>query len=293
MNTIFNRRFLFLFILLLINLFTWWIIIDFLVSQDKVAFLNVGQGDAELIHHQAGNILIDAGPNNTILFELSKVLPFYDRTIDLFILSHPNKDHYNGLFELFDKYKIKAVMLNNYTYPSSSFQRLLQELKKHHILIIQGYEGVRIKWSNYADRQSRDQLLVLFPPKNLMFSNDANSSCLVLDLLFHHNQFLFTGDIGSAQEKKLLSSFSSFPSQFNVLKVAHHGSRYSSSDAFLKSFHPQIAIIEVGENNYGQPHPDTLKRLSAGGAQIFRTDLSGTIQFLLKNNTFKIKNEKP
>jgi len=296
-------------LLLISNVFTWWIIVDFRMAKETVAFLNVGQGDAELINNTAGNILIDAGPNNKILFELGKILPFYERTIDLFILSHPNKDHFNGLFEILDKYKIRAVMLNNFTYPSSSFQKLLEELKKRHILIIKGFEGVRISWftrpnfvhppqismkfgraSENLDGPAQDKLLVIYPPENLIFSNDPNSSCLVLDLVLETNHFLFTGDIGSAQEKKLFSFFASLKDQFKVLKVAHHGSNYSSSDLFLKTLKPQIAIIEVGENSYNHPHPEVLKRLNEIGAQIFRTDINGTIQFIY-DNKLKIKAE--
>jgi len=272
---------LFLLFLLLANVFTWWIIADFRMAKETVAFLNVGQGDAELISNAAGNILIDAGPNNKILFELGKILPFYDRTIDLFILSHPNKDHFNGLFEILDKYKIRAVILNNFTYPSSSFQKLLEELKKRHILIIKGFEGVRISWPACAGGQKQDKLLVIYPPENLIFSNDLNNSCLVLDLALETNHFLFTGDISSTQEKKLSSFLASLKDQFKVLKVAHHGSNYSSSDLFLKTLQPKVAIIEVGENSYNQPHPDVLKRLQDIGSLIFRTDVNGTIQFFI------------
>lgn len=272
-------------LLLISNVFTWWIIIDFRMAKETVAFLNVGQGDAELISNAAGNILIDAGPNNKILFELGKILPFYDRTLDLFILSHPNTDHFNGLLEILDKYKIRAVMLNNFTYPSSSFQKLLEELKKRHILIIEGFEGVRISW------QAQDKLLVIYPPENSIFSNDPNNSCLVLDLALETKHFLFAGDISSAQEKKLSSFLTSLKDQFKVLKVAHHGSNYSSSDLFLKTFKPRIAIIEVGENSYNLPHPDVLKRLNEIGAQIFRTDINGTIQFIYDDNKLKIKAE--
>ncbi len=286
-----SKRYLFfLLFLLLTNVFTWWIIIDFRMEKETVAFLNVGQGDAELIRNAAGNILIDAGPNNKILFELGKILPFYDRTIDLFILSHPNKDHFNGLFEILDKYKIRAVLLNNFTYPSSSFQKLLEELKKRHILIIKGFEGVSISWPACAGGQTQDKLLVIYPPENLLFSNDPNNSCLVLNLALANNQFLFTGDISSTQEKKLSSFLASLKDQFKVLKVAHHGSNYSSSDLFLKTFKPKIAIIEVGENSYNQPHPDVLKRLNDIGAQIFRTDINDTIQFIY-DNKLKIKAE--
>jgi competence protein ComEC len=265
----------FLIFLLLANVFTWWIIVDFRMEKETVAFLNVGQGDAELIRNAAGNILIDAGPNNKILFELGKILPFYERTIDLFILSHPNKDHFNGFFEILDKYKIRAVLLNNFTYPSSSFQKLLEELKKRHILIIKGFEGVRINW------QAEEKLLVVYPPENLIFSNNLNDSCLVLDLALKTNHFLFTGDISSTQEKKLSSFLVSLKDQIKVLKVAHHGSNYSSSDLFLKTFKPKVAVIEVGENTYNQPHPDVLKRLQDIGSLIFRTDVNGTIQFFI------------
>jgi len=275
----------FLIFLLLANIFTWWIIVDFRMEKETVAFLNVGQGDAELIRNAAGNILIDAGPNNKILFELGKILPFYDRTIDLFILSHPNKDHFNGFFEILDKYKIRAVLLNNFTYPSSSFQKLLEELKKRHILIIKGFEGVRINW------QAEEKLLVVYPPENLIFSNNLNDSCLVLDLALETNHFLFTGDISSTQEKKLSSFLASLKDQIKVLKVAHHGSNYSSSDLFLKTFKPKVAVIEVGENTYNQPHPDVLKRLNDIGAQIFRTDINNTIQFILENNSLNIEIE--
>ncbi|MCX6811076.1 MAG: MBL fold metallo-hydrolase [Candidatus Berkelbacteria bacterium] len=287
-----KRYLFFLLFLFLANVFTWWIIIDFKMAKEKVVFLNVGQGDAELIKNAAGNILIDAGPNNKILFELGKILPFYDRTLDLFILSHPNKDHFNGLFEVLDKYKIRAVMLNNFTYPSSSFQKLLEELKKRHILIIKGFEGVRISWPACAGRQKQDRLLVIYPPENLIFSNNPNNSCLVLDLSLDKNQFLFTGDISSTQEKKLSSFLTSLQNQYKILKVAHHGSNYSSSDLFLKTFKPQIAIIEVGENSYNQPHPDVLKRLKDIGAQVFRTDINGTIKFILESNALKMKIEQ-
>lgn len=271
----------FLIFLLLANVFAWWIIVDFRMVKETVAFLNVGQGDAELIRSAAGNILIDAGPNNKVLFELGKILPFYDRTIDLFILSHPNKDHFNGFFEILDKYKIRTVLLNNFTYPSSSFQKLIEELKKRHILIIKGFEGVRISWPACAGERTENKLLVVYPPENLIFSNNLNDSCLVLDLALETNHFLFTGDISSTQEKKLSSFLASLKDQIKVLKVAHHGSNYSSSDLFLKTFKPKIAIIEVGENTYNQPHPDVLKRLNDIGAQIFRTDINNTIQFLI------------
>lgn len=259
------------------NIFTLVIIYDFLYhSREEVNFLCVGQGDAALIQTKAGNILIDAGPDNKILFELDKYLPFYDRTIDLFILSHPNKDHFLGLFDLLDRYKIRAVMLNNLTYLNSSYQLLLRELKKRNILIVAGIKNTRIRWDD------TDNLTIIYPETMVSFNQDPNKFSIVANLIFGKNCFLFPGDIGFAQEKIISSSFFCPEGYLRVLKVPHHGSRYSSSSPFLEKLKPQIAIIEVGENNYGHPHPETIQRLKNIGAQIFRTDLDGTIRFKIR-----------
>lgn len=267
------------FIVLLIsaNFFTWWIIFDFLHSSKReVSFLSVGQGDAELIQTFAGNILIDAGPDIIILSELDKSLSFYDRTIDLFILSHPNKDHFNGLFDVLERYKVKAIMLNNLSYPNSLYQKLLEEIKKKNILIIKGLSGTKVRWGE------DDNLLVIYPETMVSFKEDPNKFSLVADLLFGKSCFLFTGDINAAQEKEILPLLSC-PSDYDtILKVPHHGSRYSSSLQFLEKFKPQVAVIEVGDNSYNQPHLDTLQRLEDIGAKIFRTDLDGTIHFKIK-----------
>ncbi|NMB92314.1 MAG: MBL fold metallo-hydrolase [Parcubacteria group bacterium] len=280
--------FLIFIILILTNCFTWGIISKALHIKNQVSFLNVGQGDAELIQTLAGNILIDTGPNAQVLFELGKILPFYDKTIDLVILSHPNKDHFNGLFYLLDKYKIRAVMLNNYTYPASTFQKLIQELQKRNILLIKGMANVRV---NNFNNNEQDKLFIVYPPPELFFNNSPNQSCLVAALFLGNNQFLFPGDISISQEKQLLPWLKNLTSSFRILKVAHHGSNTASSENFLNVFHPQISIIEVGENSYGQPHPDILTRLKNISAQVLRTDINGTIQFLLENNALKMKTD--
>jgi competence protein ComEC len=267
-----------IFALFLINIFCYYIIFNFLFLKDEVAFLNVGQGDSELIRTKAGNILIDAGPNNQILFEISKILPFYDRIIDLVIISHPNTDHFNGLFSLLEHCKIRAVMINNLDYPGSRYQNLLKQLKINNVLFLKGENGTKIKWDN--------NFISIISPLNS--NNNVNNSSLVALLNLNQKQFLFTGDIESSVEKKIIKYFNQ---PIDVLKVPHHGSQTASSEEFLNTLKPKIAVIEVGENNYGQPHPDTLKRLNAVGAQVFRTDLDGTIQFIFDNNIYQIKKE--
>jgi len=259
-----------------VNLFAWWIIFDFFYyPKNEVSFLSVGQGDAELIQIPAGNILIDAGPDAKILSELDKSLSFYDKTIDLFILSHPNKDHFNGLFDILERYEVRTVMFNNLSYSDSLFQKLLQELDRRKILIIKGIAGTKVSWGK------QDNLLVIYPEIMVPANQDPNKFSSVDTLTLGQNCFLFTGDISSTQEKKILPLLSC--SGYNrILKVAHHGSNYSSCVQLLEEFDPQVAVIEVGENSYGHPHPDTLERLKDIGAQIFRTDLDGTIRFKVK-----------
>jgi competence protein ComEC len=266
----------FLIVLVCANVFTLWIIFEyFCLGKGEVSFLDVGQGDAELIETYSGNILIDAGPDVSIVRELDNSLSFFDRTIDLFILSHPNKDHFYGMLEILDKYKIRAVMLNNVFYSDSQYQKLLQELEKRNILTIKGFKGIKVGLGK------EDNLSVLYPKAMVSSNEDPNKFSLVLSLSLGQNYFLFTGDIGNAQEKEILP-FLSGDNKFRILKVAHHGSRYASSWQFLEYFMPQIAIIEVGNNNYGHPHPDTLERLEQAGSKIFRTDLDGVIRFKVK-----------
>jgi competence protein ComEC len=266
----------FLIILICTNVFTFLIIFDYLyLGNGEVIFLDVGQGDAELVKTYAGNILIDAGPDASIIRELDNSLSFFDRTIDLFILSHPNKDHFYGIIEMLDKYKIRAVMLNNVFYSDSQYQKLLQELEKRNILTIKGFEGIKISLGK------EDKFSVLYPKAMVSLGEDPNKFSLVLSLCLGQNYFLFTGDISNVQEKEILPILLE-ENKLRVLKVAHHGSRYASSWQFLESFMPHISIIEVGNNNYGHPHPDTLERLKQAGSTIFRTDLDGAIYFKIK-----------
>ena len=167
-------------------------------------------------------------------------------------------------------------MLDNLSYSDSLFQKLLKELKERDILIIKGIAGTKVSWEN------QDNLLVIYPETMVSSKEDPNKFSLIANLILGKNCFLFTGDISSSQEKKILPLISCASDDARILKVAHHGSNYSSCKQFLKGFNPKIAIIEVGENSYGHPHLDVIQRLKDIGAQIFRTDLDGTIRFNLK-----------
>ncbi len=275
-----NIYFYSLLFLLGINLFVWGVIFAFIYRPlGEVDFLNVGQGDAELIQMEAGNILIDAGPNREVVSALDKVLPFFDRTIDVFILSHPNQDHYAGFFDVLDRYQVRAVVLNNLDCPNSLYQQLLQEIRKRNITVLSGLTGTRIR-----SKDSPSQLLIIHPSHLATMNDNADEFSSVDILSLGGKQFLFTGDIGFQEEKELIPLLSLLPAGERILKVAHHGSRYASSQTFLEAFSPQIAVIEVGNNNYGHPHPDTLQRLKDAQVKVLRTDLDGSIRFIFPSS---------
>ena len=260
-------------LLICLNLFNWLVIFNGLFNSSfKVDFLKVGQGDSELIQTKNRVILIDAGPGKETKQQLEKVLPYYRKTIDLVIISHPNQDHFKGLLDILEKYQVRAVMVNTLSYPNKEYQELIQELEKRNILLIQGLKGVKIDLNP-------DKLLILAPDKIDSKESDVNSNSLVAFYTNENACFLFPGDIDASVEKKILPLIDASPCLYRVLKVAHHGSKYSTDENFLKIFQPNFAVIEVGKNSYSHPHPELLERLNKIRAEIFRTDLNGTIQF--------------
>ncbi len=241
-----------------------------------VSFLDVGQGDAILIQQGTRQVLIDGGPSSqAINLELSRQMPFWDRTIELVILTHPDQDHLAGLVEVLKRFRVEKVLDPNLDSDSplyEEWQRLIVE------------RGV-IKTTARAGQQivlSEATLTVLHPrdtPQNTDADIDNNS--LVLHLRAGRVSFLLTGDIRSEAELQLIARRATLNS--TVLKVAHHGSDTSTTREFLSAVDPQIAVISVGaENKFGHPNPDVVTRLEQklGADNIYRTDHHGTILFI-------------
>ncbi len=270
-----RKEYYLLLFLIMFNLFLGGIIYDYYFSLPEVDFLSVGQGDAELIQTPAGNILIDAGPGNEILEQLSSSLPFYDRTIDLVIISHPNKDHYYGLKYLLQRYRVRAVMMNNWNYSSPTFQKIIRLLQKEKVILLQGYRGIRIRSSSVVPFY----LTLLYPPQADFSPSDINQASIIANLIIKNNQFLFTGDTTAKEEKLILSDLQLKP--VRVLKVAHHGSKTSSSLEFLSGYKPQFSVIEVGKNNYDLPNIEILRRLYKVSSRVWRTDVDGIVKFFI------------
>ena len=238
-----------------------------------VAFLDVGQGDAIFIKTPDGHqMLVDGGPNNSVLRELGKVMPFYDRSIDVVLATHADQDHIGGLVEVLKRYKVGLFIETNTTSTSavySELENLLKEkeIKKEIIVAPKTLElGFHVKFD------------ILFPNQNTA-GWETNDSSIIGKLIYGDSSFLLTGDSPLAVEKYVVGKYGKFLNS-DVLKVGHHGSKNSSSELFIGMVSPTYSIISAGLNNrYGHPAPEAMEILSRLGGQILKTLGQGSIVF--------------
>ena len=250
----------------------------------RVYFLDIGQGDAELIDFNGKQILIDGGPDGKVLQELGKVMPFYDRSIDLVILTHPHADHVSGLIEVLKRYKVGQVIENYTPYNTAEYSEWKKE--KSTLPVTQARTGQIIGLGDEV------ALTILYPdnPENDDEESLKNphDGMVVLRLDYGDESALFMGDAEAKTEYKLFASGASLSARF--LKVGHHGSRTSTTENFLKTVNPTLVFIEVGEKNkYGHPHQQVLERLENYGIKYYRTDIDGTVELIMDGENYKIE----
>lgn len=255
----------------------------------KVVFLNVGQGDGILIEQGTTQVLIDGGKDGTTLLEgLGKYVPFWDRDIEMVVETHPDQDHIGALAELFRVYNVKTVLKTDMPGTSQTFKNLEDVIAREHSQVIQAHSGEKITFANGAEAD------VIFPFGSVadLDPNDTNAASVVIRLTYGKNSFLFTGDLPIQQEDELLANHINV--QADVLKVGHHGSKYSSSNEFLDAVKARDGIISVGANNpYGHPNPEALARLRSHGAAIIRTDELGDIVYACQDINSQCQQENP
>ena len=240
----------------------------------KVVFFDVGQGDSIFIETpKKTQILIDGGPSGRVVEKLGSELPFFDRSIDLIIATHPDSDHISGLVEVLKSYQVDLVATTGVKGSTAEFDEFASEIKKNKINEIILKKGQRISIGNL--------LLYVFAPLEDFEGKtvkDYNTSSLVLKAVYGNNSFLLTGDAPHSIEKKMVAQEIDLSSQ--VLKIGHHGSKNSSSDIFLEKVNPEIVVIQVGrDNTYGHPSQEVLGKLEKYGIMILRTDEQGDIKF--------------
>jgi competence protein ComEC len=244
----------------------------------RVSFLNVGQGDAILIQKGSRQVLIDGGTSpQAVTLALSRQMPFWDRSIDLVILTHPHGDHLAGLLEVLRRYNVGQVLYPYLDYESSLYDEWLRYIKETGISSTIAYAGQKI------DMGDGIFLEVLWPSVNPLQGSDvdADQNSLILLLKKGDVSFLLTGDSTSEAEWELIRERAGVNA--TVIKVAHHGSITSTISEFLAVVNPQVAVISVGENNtYSLPSNEVIERLEewVGEDNIYRTDKDGTITFI-------------
>ena len=280
-----KKIFLTIFIFLALNVFVWQQILFHKPNKDtELYFFDVGQGDSQMVILPNNvKILIDGGPNDRVLGQLSSILSPFDRYIDLVVMSHPQTDHFAGLIGVLKRYKVGAFVFSGKKGLVKSFNDLEKAIKENQATVVVLGEGDKIKYlENKFD--------ILSPSKNLLQSNEPNDWTLVMKMVSGGVKALFTGDIDSLVENSLIGKYYL---GVDILKVAHHGSRFSSGKEFLAATAPKIAVIEVGKNSYGHPTKDALERLAFAGAQIFRTDKDGTVKLIINNRQINIFKTRP
>jgi competence protein ComEC len=255
-----------------------------------ISFLDVGEGDAILIQNNGQNILIDGGPSpQAVCLGLGKKLPFWERDLDLVILTHPHLDHLNGLIEVLKRYKVKQVLTPALTSDSPPYQEWLSVMDQKNIPCIAATAGQTITLAN-------DVIMNVLCPPDVGSSaavDNIDEYGLVLRLTRDQISFLFTADIGQETELRLVRQRVDL--FCTVLKVAHHGSGGSTSAEFLTQAGPQSAVISVGSaNTFGHPDEQVLGRLVDNiplDNDIYRTDLNGTIEFITDGTTLRVKTD--
>lgn len=272
---------IYLSLLLLVLSYLWWQLGD-QAKYLQVNFLDVGQGDSTLITAPSGEvILVDGGPNNKLLAQMSKFLPWWERTIDYLVISHWDDDHYIGLIQVLKKYEVKKILVSYLPDISSpsylAWQDALEQEGISPKILKAGetWQGVNnLSW----------QIVAASNDKNL----EDNDKSLVLRLSYGQTDFLLSGDLPTEQEEKLLANKINLEAE--VLKVGHHGSKYSSSQEFLNSVEPKVCIISASaDNKFGHPHPETLERLARVKCNIYETSKLGNISILSNGQDWWLK----
>jgi len=260
--------------------FLWYSILPSFSGDLAVYFLDVGQGDSQLVHLPGGaKILIDSGPDGKVLRELGRALPGGDRYIDLLLLTHPEADHIGGFVDILKRYEVGAVLLTGRGKDTDTWREFKKILSDKKIPAISLREGDRVS-------QGESRFDILSPGPEYMASAALNDTSIVSLLTSRSASFLFTADIDENLERHLAEKYDL---RADVLKVAHHGSKYSSSEEFLREVSPKIAVIQVGKgNSYGHPTKEALSRLGATGATVYRNDADGGVAVLADGVTLSV-----
>ncbi len=248
-------------------------------GQIQVHFFDVGQGDSILIMAPAGNILIDAGPNDCEE-DLERYLDDLGiTTLHCVIATHPHEDHIGSMDMIFEEFEVKTLVMPDVDADTGDYTRMMEGAAE---------QGTQIVHAKGGTTFSLGEVQVLVVGPNGTQYADLNDWSLVTKITYGSTSMMLTGDAESISEQEILKAYSSSELDVDILKSGHHGSSSSSCAEFLDAVDPEIVIISCGTGNkYGHPNADTMERYEEIDAEIWRTDLEGTIVYVSDGAEFK------
>lgn len=267
--------------LILLTVFVWLIVFQVPDNNLHIISCNVGQGDAILVIQKNIQILTDGGPNKSVLDCLSRYMPFWDRKIELVILTHPDSDHATGLIDVIKRYNVETLLQNNLNTSTQVYKVLQNDVGSKGIKVINPSNDMSIRLDMiYLD--------ILHPDKDFK-SSKTNDYSIVYLLKYNDFKAIFTGDISPEIGERI--AMSNKIGKVDYIKIPHHGSRNGLTENLLKALEPKIAVISAGkENRYGHPHKEIIDMLNKYEVKIFRTDEIGDVQVETDGKKVWIKN---
>ena len=241
----------------------------------RVAFLDIGQGDA--IYIQAPNgatMLVDSGRDDRVLNKLAAVMPYGAKNIDVILATHPDADHVGGFVPVFQNYHVQSAIYSGRASDTQTYQELTTYMNSvPHVIARQGMVVT-------LDTVHHVYFQVLYPDRDVSHVKQTNDASIVGQLIYGNERFMLTGDAPMDVEARILAENPPDDLKTTVLKLGHHGSKYSTSNPWLDILAPLYAIVSAGvHNSYGHPNKETVDRVNAHHIPILSTMTDGTIIF--------------
>ncbi len=257
-------------------------------TEQKVVFLDVGQGDSILMQDGSNQILLDGGPGMKVLEELGKQMSWFDRRIEVVILSHPQEDHMEGLLHVIDRYQVGLVVIPKVATDTLMQQEWIKKIEGHRV-------PWRFAWAGQRITAGDIELNILHPFDGEVAAKNVNDASVVARVDFGKKDtegrrlsFLLTGDAEKKVENMLIARTDPSLLDVDVLKAGHHGSKTSTIPAMVNVTTPQAAVVSVGaDNKFGHPAMEVLDRLK--NIPVWRTDIDGAVEFFWSKGEWRVR----